>query len=214
MTTTTTDPVARRTVLGAVGGALWALSPVPWLIGDIRAIDRGTAFFAALLVCFAVTHVAGPVLIAAAATTLRAVLGGGRTLVTGAALTALGLTAASVGNAIELGTLAVTGETSVAGYVVFYLGFLTALFGALLVGVVLIRRRRDPAARTGGWVLALAVPLGIAVGALFALLVPGNEAGFSAAVAVPTGVAWVLLGRSLGRRAGTSEAAAVPTGAR
>ena len=199
MTTTVLSPRSRRTGFGAVGGALWALSPVAWLIGDIRDADRGSASFAALLLCFALAHVVGPALVAVAATGLGAALGGGRVLAAGAVLTAVGLAAVALGNSTELVSLATTGETSVLGYVVFYLGFLTAFVGALLVGAVVIRRRRDPAARTGGWLLALAVPLGIGIGALLALLVPASEAAFSAAVAVPTGIGWALLGRALPR---------------
>ena len=111
----------------------------------------------------------------------------------------LGLTAVAVGNGIELASLGVGAGTSVAGYVVFYVGFLVSLVGSLLTGITVIRRRWDGTSRVAGWVLALALPIGIAVGLLAALVVPGNEAGFSAAVALPTGVAWALLGRSLAR---------------
>lgn len=221
MTATKPETADRRLALGSAGGALWALSPVAWLIGDVTAVDRATAFFAALLACFVVVLVVGPALIAVAATAVRAVLGGGRAPATGAALTAVGLAAVSIGGAVELASVAAVGEVSVVGYVIFYLGFLTAFVGALLIGVVVLRRRRDPAARAGGWLLTLAIPLGVGLGALFALLLPGNEAGFAAAVSVPTGTAWVLLGRALGRRAATGAAGQpvprereVPPGAR
>lgn len=209
MTTDTVSrptPIARRTTLGATGGVLWVLSPVGWLIGDLRDLDPGTAAFAALLAFFTAANVVGPGLIAAGTSALGGPLGGGRALLTGVVLAAVGLTAVAVGNGIELTTLALAGSTSVVGYAVFYLGFLVALIGALLIGAVVIRRRRDPAARAGGWLLALAIPLGVGIGALFALLIPESDAGFAAAVAVPTGVGWLLLGRSLaatGRDPGT-----------
>lgn len=51
--------------------------------------------------------------------------------------------------------------------------------------------------RVAGWVLVLALPLGIGIGMLGSVLASENDAGFWAAISVPTGAAWVLLGRSL-----------------
>ena len=45
--------------------------------------------------------------------------------------------------------------------------------------------------------LALALPLGIGIGILGSAIDPQNDAWFFAAICVPTGIAWVLLGASL-----------------
>jgi hypothetical protein len=45
--------------------------------------------------------------------------------------------------------------------------------------------------------LTLALPFGIALGLLGSAVAPENDAAFWAAISVPTGMAWVLLGRSL-----------------
>jgi hypothetical protein len=220
MTTTTTPgttPAVRRPTLGALGGVLWALSPVPWLISDVRTLEPGTASFVAVLATHAALGVVGPALIALGCTGLPTALRGslGRTGTLGAATAAVGLSAHAVGNAIEMTSLAVASTTSVVGYVISYLGFLVGFVGSLLVGIALVRRRRDAAVRIAGWLLALALPLGILVGLLFAVALPENEAGFSAAVSLPTGVAWAILGRSLARsRSAVPESAAAPASAR
>jgi hypothetical protein len=46
-------------------------------------------------------------------------------------------------------------------------------------------------------VLVLALPLGIGLGLLGTSVDPNNDAWFWAAISVPTGIAWVLLGSSL-----------------
>ena len=212
-TTPSTTATARRARLGAAGGVLWALSPAAWLISDIRALEPGTATFAAVLATYATVLVVGPALLVVGHTALRTALGASRVGTVGAAMAAAGLSACAVGNAVELLSLSAGAGTSVVGYVVSYLGFLVGFVGSLLVGIALLRRRRDTGARTAGWLLALAIPLGIGVGLLFAVVLPENEAGFSAAVSLPTGVAWVILGRSLARSA-VPESAAAPASAR
>lgn len=216
-TTPSTTPAVRRATLGAVGGVLWALSPVPWLISDVRTLESGTASFVAVLATHAAVIVAGPALIVLGyillATALRGSLG--RTGTVGAAMAAVGLSAYAVGNAVELTSLAVASSTSVVGYVISYFGFLVGFLGSFLVGIALLRRQRDAAVRIAGWLLTLAIPLGILVGLLFAVVLPGNEAGFSAAVSLPTGVAWAILGRSLARsRSAVQESAAASASAR
>ena len=213
MTEHGTVPTHRNAALGAIGGVLWALSPVAWAIADIRTLEPGTATFAAIWGTYAAGMVLGPALVAVGHTALPRTLGG-RAARLGAAIGGLGLAAVAVGNAIELVSLAAGSGTSVVGYVVFYLGFLVAFVGSLLVGTALLRRRVRGAPRVAGWLLALALPLGMAVALLANLVLPDHEAGFSAAVSVPTGVAWALLGRALARgRAPASAQAPSPVAA-
>lgn len=201
--TTTTVPAPsthRQATAGMVGGALWALWPVVWLVADIRTQETGTLSFVPVAASYWLVAVLGPALVVVGHTALRSVLGAdaGRTGTTGMVLACLGLGAVALGNGLSLISPSGGGDSSVAGYVVFYLGFLVSLVGVLLVGITVLRRLRpDAAAQVAGWLMVLAIPLAVAIGMLGAALDPAGETGFSAAVAVPTGVAWLLLGRSL-----------------
>ena len=77
------------------------------------------------------------------------------------------------------------------------IGFLVHIAGSILLGIVLLRRRRDGLSRAAGLLLALALPLGLGLGFLGSTVDPENDAWFWAAISVPTGIAWVLLGTSL-----------------
>jgi hypothetical protein len=66
-----------------------------------------------------------------------------------------------------------------------------------MLGIVVIRLRPGRLWAAAGALLSLTVPLGIALGFAGGLIASGTDAGFWAAVTVPCGVAWVLLGRSL-----------------
>lgn len=205
--TTTTPHTDRRGVLGVIGGALWALSPLSWLIADIRTLEPGTATFAAVWATYSVTMVVGPALLVVAHVPLRARLSG-RAGRIGAVVSGLGLAAVATGNGIAMAFFAAGTGTSVIGYVVSYLGYLVGFVGALLVGVVLLRRAADGSSRIAGWLLATAFPVGLGVGLLVGLVLD-EGVGFAAAVSLPTGVAWVLLGRSLADRTATSSGPAV-----
>jgi hypothetical protein len=76
-------------------------------------------------------------------------------------------------------------------------GYLVAIVGALLTGITLIRQRRDGLSLAAGWLLVLALPLGIGIGLLGSAVAPENDAVFWAVLTVPTGIAWLILGRSL-----------------
>jgi hypothetical protein len=62
---------------------------------------------------------------------------------------------------------------------------------------VVFRRRTDALSRAAGLVMALALPLGIGLAILGSAIDPQNDAWFFAAICVPTGIAWLLLGVSL-----------------
>lgn len=197
-TTTSTSTLSRRAALGSVGGALWALSPAVWSVADVRTHEFGTLSFVAVLASYWAALFIGPVLIVVGHTALRTGLApAGRTAAVGTALASAGLTAVAAGNGIELASLSTGGGTSVVGYVISYLGFLVAFIGSLLIGMTVLRRRRDLSSRIAGWLLSLAIPLGIGIGMLMAAIAPDSEAGFAAAISVPTGMAWLLLGRAL-----------------
>jgi hypothetical protein len=196
MSTTT---VSRAATAGLVGGALWALLPVAWSVASLEDTEFGTLAFVAVAASYWIFAVLPPVLIVVGTTALRRALGddAGRVGRAGIVISAAGLGAMSLGNGIEVASLTAGGEEVGLGHAVFLIGFLVSIVGALVVGIVLLRRRRDGLTRAGGLLLALALPLGIGIGVLGSAVDPENDAWFWAAIAVPTGIAWVLLGASL-----------------
>lgn len=208
MTTATARPtplaetVARRARIATVGAALWAVSPVVWSVSEVRDQPIGSLPFVAVAVAWWICMVAAPLLLLAGHQALRASLGDGvgRVGTVGIATAATGLAAMALGIGIELGSMTVGGGEVVLGYVIWMVGFLVSVIGALLTGITVLRRRHDGASQAAGWLLVLAVPLAIGIGLLGDLLAPENEAVFWAMLTVPTGVAWVLLGRSLSSR--------------
>jgi hypothetical protein len=211
MTATTVHrptPVARRARIGAVGGAMWALLPIAWGLVSLEDTEYGSFQFVAVAAAFWLFGVLPPVLLVVGHLALRDSLGtaGGRPGRVGIPVAATGLAAMALGNGIEIASLSAGGDTVDAGHAIFLVGFLVSIVGALLVGITVIRQRRDGASRTAGWLLALALPLGIAVGFVGSLVWPESDGGFFAAITVPTGVAWLLLGGAL-----TADRTAPPT---
>lgn len=194
-----TSPVSRAATAGLVGGALWALMPLAFAFPDPEGTPAGTAGHITAGATARAFLVLPPVLIVAGLTALRTALGpdAGRVGATGIALAATGLTGMAVGNGIEVASLTAGGGEVAAGHATFLVGFLVSVVGSLLVGITVVRRRHAPVSRIGGVLLALALPLGIGVGALASAVAPGNDAGFFAAISVPTGIAWVVLGSAL-----------------
>jgi hypothetical protein len=205
MTTTTAQPtssadtVARRARIATVAAALWAVSPVVWFVSDVRDQPFGSLPFVAVAAAWWICMVAAPLLLVAGHLALRTSLGerAGRIGATGIATAATGLAAMGIGIGIELASMTAGGGEVALGYVIWMVGFLVAAIGALATGIAVVRQRRDGASRSAGWLLVLAVPLGIGIGLLGDLLAPQEEAVFWAMLTVPIGIAWVLLGRSL-----------------
>ena len=203
--TTTTRPeapagtVARRARMAAVGAVLWTLSPAVWFLSEIEDQEPGSLPFVAVTVAWWACMVAAPFLLVPGHLALRTSLGdrAGRVGTVGIAAAAGGLSAMGLGMGIEVASMTVGGGEVAVGHAILLIGFLISIVGALLTGITVLRRRRDGASRTAGWILALALPLGIGLGYLGSVLAPGNDAFFWAALTVPTGIAWVLLGRSL-----------------
>jgi len=99
-----------------------------------------------------------------------------------------------IGNGVEVASLTFGGSESALGHFAFLIGFLTLLVGSVLLGVALVRMRRDSLSRLGGLLFVLALPLGILLAVAGGAVAPGTDIGFWAAITVPYGVAWVLLG--------------------
>ncbi|UOY03660.1 hypothetical protein [Blastococcus sp. PRF04-17] len=197
--TPSTDTVARRARSGAIGGGLWLLLPAVWAAAELGEQEFGSLGFVAVAVADWIFLVLAPVLIVVGHTALRASLGPGVSRIgrTGVALGALGLGAVAVGNGIEVGSMSLGGGEVAVGHAIFLVGFLVSIVGGVLVGSTVVRRFQDVLARTAGWLLVLALPLGAGIGFLGSMLAPENDAAFWAAISVPTGAAWLLLGRYL-----------------
>jgi len=194
-----TTTVSRTATAGLVGGALWALLPVAWSLTVLDDVERGTLSWFAVAASYWIFAVLPPALILAGLTALRRALGddAGRVGGIGMAVAACGMAAMAVGNGIEVGSITAGGGESDLGHSVFLIGFLVSVVGGIVTGVVVLRRRRDALSRAAGVLLTLALPLGIGIGLLGSSLDPENDAWFWAAIAVPTGIAWVLLSLSL-----------------
>lgn len=205
-TTAQTDTVTRRARIGMLGAALWALLPVTWGAVSLEDTDFGSAAFVAVAASYWFFAVVPPVLLIVGHLALRDALGraAGQVGRIGIGLASAGLGAMALGNGIEVASLSAGSGTVAVGHGIFLVGFLVSIVGGLLVGITVIRRRRDSASRTAGRLLALALPLGFAIGTLGSLVWPDNDGWFFAAITLPTALAWLLLGRSLA--AGTSTA--------
>jgi hypothetical protein len=210
MSTTT---VSRSATAGLVGGALWALFPVAFGLAALEDVESGTLSWFAVAASYWIFGVVPPVLIAVGLGASRRSLGDGPGRVgrIGLTLAGAGLVAMAVGNGIEVASLTAGGGEVDLGHTIFLLGFLVSLVGGIVLGIVVVRRRTDALSRAAGLVMALALPLGIGLGILGSAIDPQNDAWFFAAICVPTGIAWVLLGASLraaGRPAVTEYATA------
>jgi hypothetical protein len=194
-----TIPVSRATTTGLIGGALWALLPVAWSVASLEDSEFGTLTFVAVAASYWIFAVLPPALLVVGVGALRRALGegAGRTGRVGAVVSTVGLAAMAVGNGIEVASMSAGGGEVSLGHAFLLLGFLVAIVGGVLLGIVAFRRRGDALSRAGGLLLALALPVGIGLGLLGSAVDPENDAWFWAAITVPTGIAWVLLGASL-----------------
>ncbi|TFV80196.1 hypothetical protein E4P40_17860 [Blastococcus sp. CT_GayMR20] len=204
---TTTAP--RTATAGLVGGALWALLPIASNAADVNDVEFGTLPFVAVMATYWAFAVLGPALIVAGLVALRRSLGtdAGRVGALGLVLAMVGTAAMSLGVGIEAASISLGGGEVPLGHAMLLIGFLVSIVGGIVVGIVLARRRREGLYRAAGLLLAFALPLGIGLGFLGSSLDPDNDAWFWAAISVPTGIAWVLLGTALRsvRRAPTAE---------
>ena len=196
MSTTT---VSRAATAGLVGGALWALLPIAWTVASVDDVESGSLSFVAVAASYWIFAVLPPAMIVAGLVGLRRSLGpdAGRVGAVGLIASMVGMAAMSLGTGIEVASISAGGGEVALGHALLLIGFLVSIVGGMLVGIVVFRRRRDAVSRTAALLMALALPVGIGIGLLGSAVGPGNDAWFWAAVAVPTGIAWVLLGTSL-----------------
>lgn len=194
-----TTPVSRLATLGMIGGALWALLPAAWSVASVDDVEFGTLAFVAVALSYWIFAVLPPVLILAGVTALRRTLGGtvGRIGTTGLVIAGLGYAAMAAGNATEVASISFGGDTVAWGHALLLVGFLVSIVGGIVLGIVVFRRRREALARAAALLLTLAFPVGLGIGFVGSAVDPNNDAWFWAAIAVPTGIAWVLLGASL-----------------
>jgi hypothetical protein len=197
-----TTPVSRAATTGLIGGALWALLPVAWASAHLEDVRSGTPAWFGVVAVYWIFPVLAPALIVVGLTALRRALGesAGRLGRIGIPVAAVGTAAMALGNGIEVASMTAGGGEVSVGHALFLIGFLVSVLGSVLVAIVVFRRRRDALSRAAALLLALALPLGIAIGVLGSVIAPENDAAFWAAISLPTGIAWVLLGRSLAAR--------------
>ena len=197
-----TTLLRRSAWAGMLGGLLWALFPLAIVLVRLQDMRPGTPaylFTAALYWLLAVVRL---LLLLIGLVGLRAAFGGayGRLGNAGSLVSFLALALMFLGNGVEVASLTFSGSESAVGHSLFLIGFLILLVGSALLGVALVRTRRDSASRIAGLLLALALPLGILLAAALGTLAPETDLGFWAAITVPHGVAWMLLGASLASR--------------
>jgi hypothetical protein len=193
---------ARAATAAVVGGVLWALVPVVFSLPE-PSRTSGTLSFVAVAVVSWICGALSLALLLAGVAAVRSALGdrAGRAGATGTVITGLGVLAMLAGMGTELTTTTIWGSENDTGHTVFLLGFLVTVVGQILLGSTVFRRRTDRLARSGGLLMALALPAGLLLVLLGNLLFPGTDVGFWAGFCLPTGIAWALLGRSLATRA-------------
>ncbi|WP_448625076.1 hypothetical protein [Geodermatophilus sp. URMC 64] len=207
-----TAPATRHAATATtVGAALWTLVPVAFSAVDLENADRGTLSFVASVTAAWLCLAIAPLLLVAGLPPLRQAIApeGGRFVATGAAVAGAGFAAMGLGNGIELASITAGGGTVAAGHAIFLVGYLVSIVGGVLLGIAVLRRCPDVLGRIAGTLLTLAFPIGLAIGFVGTSLNPDNDAWFFAAVTVPTGLAWLLLGRRpAGSRTGVPTATA------
>ncbi len=196
---TTTGTVARRARIGTAGAVLWTVSSGVWAAAELEDQTFGTLTFVAVAVAWWIALVIAPALLVAGHSALLTTLGAGAGRVgrAGVVVAAAGIAAMGLGIGIEVAAMSAGGGEVALGHAILLVGFLVAIVGGVVTGITVIRRLTGTATRIAGWLLVLALPLGLGVGALGSLLAPENDAVFWAVLTLPTGIAWVLLGRSL-----------------
>ncbi len=179
-----------------LGGALWALFPFGTPIANIE--EPGTLSYPLSVAYYWLMAVIPLLLLLVGLIGLYARQRGtyGRLGKVGFPVSILALGLMFAGNAVEVASLTLLTSKSAVGHFTFLIGFLVLLVGSLLVGLSIWRMRRDPPSRSGSLLLIGALPLGILLAVVLGSLVPESDLGFWAAIAVPFGIAWVVLGRA------------------
>jgi hypothetical protein len=182
-----------------IGGLLWALFPFGTLIASINETPPGTLAHQASLVYWWLMAVVPLLLLLVGLVGLHACYRGayGRLGKVGFFVSFTALSLMFVGNAVEVASFTFSGSESAAGHFMFLIGFLLLLIGSAPLGITLVRNRPNPASRIGGLLFVGALPLGILLAVVLGAVAPGTDLGFWAAITVPYGVAWLMLGPAL-----------------
>jgi hypothetical protein len=189
-----------------LGGLLWALFPLATVIVGMEGTQPGTVAHVGSAAVYWLMAVLPLLLLLVGLVSLRALHSGayGRLGNVGFLVSLLALALMFLGNAVEVASLTFTGSESAVGHSMFLIGFLLLLGGSVLLGIAIIRTLRDPSSRIGGLLLVAALPLGILLGIVLGAIAPRTDLGFWAAITVPYGVAWLLLGHALLRARGAA----------
>ncbi len=181
------------------GGALWALFPLGDFLISNENYRAGTLAYVAASAVDWIMAVVPLLLLLVGLLAMYALhrRDYGRLGNAGFFVSSVALALMFVGNATEVASLTFAGSESSVGHLAFLIGFLLLVIGSVPLGAALVRTRRDPVSRTGGALLIGLLPVGILLAVLLGTLAPGTDVGFWAAITVPYGTAWVLMGYSL-----------------
>ena len=184
---------------GMLGGLLWALLPLAIVLVSIEDKQPGTPAHLATAALYWLMAVIPLLLLLVGLVGLRVLRSGsyGRLGRVGFVVSSVALTLMFAGNAVEVASLTFSGSESAVGHSMFLIGFLALLAGSVLLGIALVRTQRDLSSRIGGLLFILALPLGILLAVVLGAVAPKTDLGFWAAITVPYGVAWILLGGAL-----------------
>jgi hypothetical protein len=189
-----------------LGGLSWALFPLATVLVSMDDTQPGTLAHISAAAVYWLMGVLPLLLLLVGVVGLRVLHRGayGRLGNIGLLVSLLALALMFVGNALEVASLTLTGSESNVGHSIFLMGFLVLLVGSILLGIALVRTQHDPSSRMGGLLLVAALPLGILAGVVLGATAPRTDLGFWAAITVPYGVAWLLLGHALSSAGGAA----------
>ena len=181
-----------------LGGMLWALVAPVFVLWN-QARQAGAAAQAlAVIAAFLVGVVSLLLLLCGLVPLYRQDLSAlGQAGRAGVVISAFALGLMALGNGAELITVTARGHESDLAHTVFLGAFLVLLVASILIGEVFVRRRWGAAARLGGLILLLALPLGILLLLLGNVVSPTTDLGFWAALTMPYGIGRVLLALSI-----------------
>jgi hypothetical protein len=188
-----------------LGGLVWALFPLATVLVSMDSTQPGSLSHIGAALVYWLMGVLPLLLLLIGLVGLHALHSGayGRLGNVGFFVSFLALALMFLGNAVEVASVTLRGSESAVGHSMFLIGFLILLVGSVLLGIAIFRTRRDPSSRIGGLLLIAALPLGILLAVVLGAIAPRTDLGFWAAITVPYGVAWLLLGQALMSASGT-----------
>ena len=184
---------------GMLGGLMWALFPLATVLVSLKNTQPGSLAHLAAAGVYWLMAVLALLLLLVGLAGLRALHGPAYRRVGNVGFLAsfIALALMLLGNAAEVASLTFSGTESSVGHSMFLIGFLVLLVGSVLLGIAIVRTESVSSLRLGGLLLVGALPLGILLAIILGVTTPGTDLGFWAAITVPYGVAWLLLGYAL-----------------